>query len=245
MARKKPQNGGGAPEWVVTYGDMMSLLLTFFILLAALSELKKEDQYQAIVEAIKANFGIQLGGGGRSLEKTYQMLSLIPLLKELEKKQQEPNQSQSPEQGMEGRFEAVTRVREGLQFIIGGRITFEPGSAQLTERAKKNLKVIADRVRGYANIVDIRGHASPMDLAEGSMYPDLWTLSFARAQAVMEYLVREGGLNPRQLRLVAAADTEPLVARRYGVEEQEPNRRVEIVVHETLVQEMRELEKGR
>ncbi|MFP6677633.1 MAG: flagellar motor protein MotB [Pirellulaceae bacterium] len=41
------------PEWVVTFGDMMSLLLTFFIMLVSLSELKEEDQYQALVQSMQ------------------------------------------------------------------------------------------------------------------------------------------------------------------------------------------------
>ena len=35
----------GIPEWVVTFGDMMSLLLTFFIMLVSLSEMKEEEKY--------------------------------------------------------------------------------------------------------------------------------------------------------------------------------------------------------
>ena len=40
----------GIPEWVVTFGDMMSLLLTFFIMLVSMSEIKEEKRYQAMVE---------------------------------------------------------------------------------------------------------------------------------------------------------------------------------------------------
>jgi chemotaxis protein MotB len=47
----------GIPEWVVTFGDMMSLLLTFFIMLVSLSEMKEEEKYQAMVDSMKRNFG--------------------------------------------------------------------------------------------------------------------------------------------------------------------------------------------
>ena len=47
----------GIPEWVVTFGDMMSLLLTFFIMLASLSEIKAEQRYQAMAESIRRRFG--------------------------------------------------------------------------------------------------------------------------------------------------------------------------------------------
>ena len=47
----------GVPEWVVTFGDMMSLLLTFFIMLVSMSEIKEEKRYQAMVESLRKRFG--------------------------------------------------------------------------------------------------------------------------------------------------------------------------------------------
>jgi chemotaxis protein MotB len=49
----------GIPEWVVTFGDMMSLLLTFFIMLVSLSEIKEEETYQALVDSMQQQFGYQ------------------------------------------------------------------------------------------------------------------------------------------------------------------------------------------
>src|SRR6185312_4715205 len=63
----------GAPEWVVTYGDMMSLLLTFFIMLVSMSELKSDSgKYRAMLDAIKQVFGPEAGvygAPGNSLQK--------------------------------------------------------------------------------------------------------------------------------------------------------------------------------
>ena len=49
--------GGGIPEWVVTFGDMMSLLLTFFIMLVSLSEVKEKERYQTMVDTLQRRFG--------------------------------------------------------------------------------------------------------------------------------------------------------------------------------------------
>ena len=55
----------GAPEWVVTYGDMMSLLLTFFIMLVSLSELKKDGgTLRAMLDSINEAFGPTEGSIG-------------------------------------------------------------------------------------------------------------------------------------------------------------------------------------
>jgi flagellar motor protein MotB len=54
MPKRRQESGGGVPEWVVTYGDLMSLLLCFFILLAAFSELKQPREFREVLEKIKS-----------------------------------------------------------------------------------------------------------------------------------------------------------------------------------------------
>ena len=63
MKKRPKKDGGGVPAWVVTFGDMMSLLLCFFILLQMFSELKREHEYQRVVTAIKEAFGYAGGIG--------------------------------------------------------------------------------------------------------------------------------------------------------------------------------------
>ena len=236
MAKKCKCPPEGAPDWVMTYGDMMSLLLCFFIILVSLSEIKKEDHYRAIVEEIQKAFGMK-GGGGKIPTKDDPKLSLIERLEVLQIRQTKhkyPSNTEDP--GMEGREAKVTKVREGMLFTQGGRVTFEPGYADLSDNAKRNIKIVADLVRGYNNKIEVRGHASPMEKDVLVEYPDLWTLSYARAKAVMDYLTSEEvGVRPNRIRLIANADAEPLVMKVYSAGEQQPNRRAEILVMEALV----------
>jgi len=222
----------------MTYGDMMSLLLCFFIILVALSEIKKEDQYRAIVEEVKKAFGMK-GGGGKIDSSDDPKLSLMKRLEELQLRvtpKRQPSNTEDP--GMEGREAQVTKVREGMLFTQGGRVTFEPGSADLSERAKRNIGIIADLIRGYNNKIEVRGHAASMEVNVESAYSDLWTLSYARAKAVMDFLTSEKvGIRPGRIRLIANADAEPLVKRLYTTAGQQPNRRAEILVMEALVED--------
>ena len=220
----------------MTYGDMMSLLLCFFIILVSLSEIKKEDQYRAIVEEVQKAFGMK-GGGGKVATKDDPKLSLIKRLEELQvRRTREPEPSNTDDPGMEGKDPQVTRVREGMLFTQGGRVTFEPGSADLSDRAKRDIKTVANLIRGYNNKIEIRGHAATMERRAESAFDDLWTLSYARAKAVMDYLVSgEVGIRSDRVRLIANADAEPLVKRVYTATGQQPNRRAEILVMEVLV----------
>ena len=138
---------------------------------------------------------------------------------------------------MEGRERTVTRIREEYVRVKGGRITFEPGSADLSDKTRKQLAVVAEQIRGYTFKIDLRGHAASMELASGfSRYPDLLQLSFARASTVQAFLISdEIGIDPHRIRLVANADREPLAPRVQTQLEQEPNRRVEVLINESLV----------
>lgn len=235
--RRKKKQSGGVPEWVVTYGDMMTLLLCFFILLAAFSELKDDDA-DPILQAIREAFG-QAPGQGFAPTREMPMQSVIEILEETALyKEQIPKHANTEDPGVEGKETTVTRVREGLQFTVGGLITFEPGSAELKPQARESLAKVGRVIAGQNNKVEIRGHAAGAELPDDSPYDSLWELSFARAQAVADYLTSDAvGVDARRLRLVGSAANEPLVARVYDPTQLQVNRRVEVIVTEALVQD--------
>lgn len=239
MARRHKCPPTGAPEWVLTYGDMMSLLLVFFIMLVSLSEIKKEEQYQAIVKEVQKAFGMR-GGGGKLPTKDDPELSLLDRLEAVQLRSfDDPQRSSTDDPGVEGRQMTVTAIRKGMQYVIGGPITFEPDSAQLSERGMRQLERIAAEVRGYNNKIEVRGHAASMELADAAgRYPDLWALSYARARTVAEYLAQPPcEIDPQRIRVVANADHEPQKLRVYTPGSQEPNRRVEVVVGDEVIED--------
>ena len=245
MAKRRKKQKKGPDDWIMTYGDMMSLLLVFFIMLFALSEIKREDHFDVFVEAVQEAFGSK-GGGGKLPTDDDPRLTLIEVLEELQRHQDHgrTEMSQAEDPGIDGRQIQVTTVREGMRFVVGGRITFEPRSADLSEQARRQLRQVAREVRGYNNLIELRGHADAGEAAEpGAAHGDGWGLSHARARAVMQYLTsREVGIRRDRIRLVANADREPLVRRVQGAAERAANRRVEVVVMEALAEEFAEPE---
>ena len=132
MAKRQKKAAPGVPEWVVTFGDMMSLLLCFFILLQMFSELKKDHEYQRVITAIKEAFGYSGGIGvlpvdDPPLRSIIEQLELMAL-----KNREEINDSRSPDEGVEGPHLRVTKVRDGIVFTIGGPSTFDERSNLLT-----------------------------------------------------------------------------------------------------------------
>ncbi len=236
MAKKKPPEEPGIPEWVVTYGDMMSLLLCFFILLSAFSELKKPREYQKVIESIKEALGID---GGLGMIHTLQnpQNSMINHLTEHAKMAGDvAARSDVNEQSISGRDQTVRTIREGNRWAVGGPIPFAPASSELSRSAKEQLARIAEQIRGQTRKVEIKGHAWGLeDKASGLDYRDL---AYQRARAVARYLEKECQVRPELLSIVSAGNSEPK-----SVDLSDPgagadNRRVEVVISEVDLAEV-------
>ena len=236
MARKKQPRMEGAPDWIVTYGDMMSLLLCFFVLLAAFSELKN-DKFQKVMESMREAFGYT-GGSGRIPSDDLPNLAMMAKLDAVRLYDKPFRQiSQADDPGVYGKETTVKTIREGWVFTVGGWITFEPGSAELKPQAREQLAVLAERIRGQNNKVEVRGHSVGSDQRAGGNV-DLWDLSTARAKAVMLFITaKPQSIRADRIRIVGCGDTEPLKKRVYDEAKHAVNRRVEIIVTESLVQE--------
>ena len=246
MADKCKCPPAGAPEWMTTYGDMMTLLLCFFVLIVSFSEMKKDEVSAAIISEIKEAFGIETGGGSLPTNSD-PSLSLIQVLEAAKMRQSKvPNRSNTKDPGQDGREPQVTKVREGMMIAAGGRIVFEPGSDRLTDVSKSELGQLAEVFRGWENVVELRGHAASLELPPGGAggFDDLWELSHARAKAAFGYLTGELGIDPARFRLTANADREPLDARAVDSAEAGVNRRVEVLVSEALKQDFTKPETG-
>lgn len=229
----------GAPAWMLTYGDMMTLLLCFFVLLVAMMEIKREDEWKVVTESVQRAFGLKTGGGRLPTEQDPTMSMIKRLIEQESKRMKQRKRANTVDPGPVGREQRVQVVREGDRYVVGARITFEPGSAELSLRGKAALRDTAELIRDHNTKIELRGHAAPGELQLGSRYTNLYQLSFARAEAVMDYLSSpEVGLRKERLRPAGYADTEPLRLRVYQEGGAEENRRVEVIWVETLVEDV-------
>lgn len=223
------------PGWFVTFADMMSLLLAFFILLQIFSELKKEDgDYRRTVTAIREAFGNRAGGGFMPVEDI-PASSIVRQLEDMVLRQaRERHSSQAPTESLDGVFLRVRTIREGLAFTMGGPTAFDEGSADLKPAVIAELRKLAVLLAGRTNKVIVRGHAAAKYLPEGSPWRDLDDLSYARARNVLSALVGLG-LDDQVFRLEPVGIREPLRPRAARASETAENRRVEVILSEELV----------
>lgn len=232
---KKCKCAEGAPAWVVTYGDMMSLLLTFFIILVSMSELKQDDKFRQVMESLRLAFGYE-GGIGRVPTEQIPKVSLIKKLLEINIPDEIKHVGSSPDQGIEGKKPRVTEVRKSWKISFGGQLRFERFSDQLLPGRGRILKEFAETVRGMTNLIEIVGHTTLEELPANSPFKNKDELAIARATRIRDLLV-EHGLSSRRMRVVSASDHEPLASQAYTEDRLARNRRVEIVVTEALVNE--------
>ncbi|MBI4578019.1 MAG: flagellar motor protein MotB [Planctomycetes bacterium] len=237
MPRKKEQPAG-VPDWMVTFGDLNSLLMTFFVMLFSLSEIKK-DKLGEVAESLGGKMQVE-----STIPETEPMSSrqtFKQIILELSKARFSPYEKEGGTQIKSpfGQNTKVEFVREGLKVTIGGKAAFAHGSAELTEEARQVLLELAKIVAGVPNKLEVRGHATTIPIDdEDSPYrddPDRFRLAHDRALAVARFLIDEGGIAPERLRVTAAGKYEPVRDNILEAGGRAQNRRVEVIVTEEQV----------
>ncbi len=228
MALKKKEATvmGGAPLWMVTYGDMVTLLLAFFVMLLAMSEVKKDSRFVDFMQAIKEAFGY-VGGMGQTPLEEVEVPKNVPLALMLKIPIRPEDFSESEDPGLRGVYHSVTNVRRGDRFESGGKLHFDPLSAELTFLHEVRLKEFADKLRGVNTQIEITGHCSRLPV-DGTNFEDHLDLAYRRAKSVYGALVRNGIAKERII-LKSAGINQPVARQAYTPSDREQNDLVEIL----------------
>ncbi len=206
MEEEDEGGGGDIPEWVVTFGDMMSLLLTFFIMLVSLSEMKEEETYQAMVQSMQQNFGYDMSqlsitpGDARPRNSKVAKLATTG-----RSRRRDTMKGGAKPQAASGENERVLNVRMGDRTGIGTVVRFQQHQAELSDEARKSIDELIVLLSGKPQKIDVRGHTSKVPIPDS----DPWTLSFARANVVTQYMLANG-IKQHRVRISVAGKGEPL-----------------------------------
>lgn len=233
MMEVEEEGPPGVPEWVVTYGDMMSLLLTFFIMLVSMSELKDEGKNRAALDSMKEVFGPTSGTAGApgrtfSTRSDFQYRS-----SKSEKKQTGLEKGSVDSAGAGGKQPTVSTVNHGEIVTVGGSVEFDQFASELDEESVANLQRILTAIRNVPNRVIVRGHSCAEPVRRKPQFRDQHDLSFARARSVAKYLI-ENDINPKRIIVSAAGDAERRVPIR-NMDDRRHNRRVDVFTIDSFV----------
>ncbi|MCL2744519.1 MAG: OmpA family protein [Planctomycetaceae bacterium] len=224
MARKKPPPAG-VPEWIVTYGDMMALLLCFFIMLYAMSTIQ-EVKIQAAVESLSEAFGY---GGATKVPQNVDANATKPRIRTTGRAgRTDTVRGGQPVIAPKGEQSKVQSARIKEEPVRGGIVRFELGSSELSEQNKTDLKEVYQQLVGSPYKIMVKGHASP---GEQGIYRDVDDLSYTRARNVRDYLVTLG-LKKNYFQLTAVGATEPIsrAALPTGADPRSANAVVEVIL---------------
>lgn len=201
----------GIPEWVVTFGDMMSLLLTFFIMLVSLSEIKEEETYQALVDSMQRQFGYAktldalTPGEARPRSAAFTTLATTGRAKK-----KDTASGGVPAKAPTGEEPTVRIVRPGQMTAVGSVVFFDLGSDTISKTGDEVIKSLAEQLRGKPQKIEVRGHVSAEFAARTEGTDEAVMLGFRRAAAVRRILVDREGLSSNRFRISSAAESEPM-----------------------------------
>jgi chemotaxis protein MotB len=215
----------GLPLWQATYGDMMTLVLTFFILMFAFSSIDAQ-KYVQIANSLKGALGGNVGvlNTGTSVTPEGGMTAIAP-----------PNYNQIMQQLASILDKTQTKenveVRgDGKEIIVSfkEKLFFRIGSADILKEALPVLKDVGDVIRDQRLIIRVEGHTCNIPIRT-ARFPSNWELSALRAVNVSRYLIESIGIVPERVSVAAYGQYRPMVPNT-SPENQARNRRVDIVI---------------
>jgi chemotaxis protein MotB len=226
---KKDDDGGGSPAWMTTFGDMMTLLLVFFVLLYSFSSMDVE-KFQGFISALQNQLGVLDGGqtitpnpniDAGTLGEDYAQApqNIQQIMRELD------NYIESNDLG--DRVE-VENKRKGLVISLTGEILYELGRANIRGQGREVLSMISDILIDIPNDIMIEGHTDDLPIRTDE-FPSNWELSTARAVNVIKFLIEETDFDPARLSAAGYSEYRP-VAANDNPNGRAKNRRVEVVI---------------
>jgi len=194
----------GVPEWVVTYGDMMSLLLTFFIMLVSLSEINATEKYRAVLESFAKRMGYPLSHLAPE-GKNFPLNSLVEELRTLgSRAETDHGRGGVNAKGLSGEDNRVFRQRDGVP-IRDQVVQFEPGEIKISDLQMEHIRESANRLAGKPQKIEIRGHATKGNELENGVTLDARRIGYERARGVAERLT-ELGVGRDRLKICSVGD---------------------------------------
>jgi len=224
VKRKVKSQPVGAPLWIVTFSDLMTLLLTFFVLLLSFSAIKL-DSFRAAMGSLKEALGV-FQGSQSVLYAPADVTSNIPTKAEILKKTAEIR-ALLRERNLEKMVE-MELTGEGIRFKLNSSLLFSSGKGELNNDVKELMRNIGYLTNRFANRVIVEGHTDDLPLT-GGIFKTNWGLSAARAVSVVNFLSDLPNAKKDIFQITAYSEFKPRVPNVSKLN-RALNRRVEIMI---------------
>ncbi len=231
--RRLGDEGGasGSSTWLVSFTDVMALMLTFFVLLFAMSNPDQKD-WEEFTEQIQENFNKFYGDTQQRGAQDAINIEKVNFSQALDLRYLSALFNKLIEQ--EPTLNVVTLTTNGNSLVVSlpQNLLFETGQADIKSAANKALFTLAGSLRRIKNRIEVVGHTDPRPTRGGYGYPSNWELSLARAISVASLLENVGYDRPILVRGQAAGRYYDLPTAMSEIERLDLSRRVDVVIME-------------
>lgn len=205
--------------WAVTYGDLMSYLMIFFLVLFSFSIARsngaKNRKYEESLGNIQKAFGGKVDS--RRLERALA-------------KEKEDATTEKLKESVQSSLVQIESSEKKLKLVLTEGVLFDSGKAELKEKAKEVLRPIVEELKKLPNDVFVEGHTDNVPIKSGRFSTN-WELSMARAYSVINYM-ESLGMDKRKLAGIGYGENRP-VADNAVHAGRASNRRIEISLMKT------------
>lgn len=239
MAKFEKKQSAGAPEWMATYGDLVTLLLCFFIMLFATSNVDS-GKFDVLVQAFNPSIFEFTGGdnivGVLDGDENKEMSEFLSeeLVYQAELKGLETSLEQFiKKEELEDSLEII-RDSDKITLRFSSSLLFESGKAVLKSDVKPYLNKISKTLPSDYDI-QIEGHTDNLPISN-SQYASNWELSAFRGINVLKYLIDNCGIDSSRLSVAGYGEFRP-IADNSTNEGRSKNRRVDIILFKQTTNE--------
>jgi chemotaxis protein MotB len=219
----------GAPPWMATFSDMMSLLLTFFVLLLSMASFEP-TKFAMTVQSLQGAFGVL---------ESFPTVPIQPFVKiprksgDESKKKHALQDAEKVKEVIESKnMEESVKVEvtdKGIAILLRDPVGFPSGSADLKAKGKEILESVSDIIKKNEGIkVRVEGHTDDVPI-KTARFASNWELSTARSLSVVKLLSENTGISPANMSAAGYGEHRPLVPNTNG-ENRALNRRIKIFV---------------
>lgn len=227
MKRMHDESHENSERWLLTYSDLITLLMVFFVVMYSMSNISAKKYGQ-----LASSLGSAMGGGGNLIGSGNGVTNNPGVqIVDSEQKRLEALKNNIDEYIAKNGLanDVVTQVEEkGVIVRLKNSILFESGSAQLKGSSQKQITEIGKLLKQMGNYIRVEGHTDNIPIHKAEFNSN-WQLSAIRASNVAEMLVNGAGISPDKIVAMGYGEYRP-IASNSTVEGRAQNRRVDIVL---------------
>jgi len=229
---------GGAPEWMTTFSDLMTLLLCFFILMFAMSEIKM-DKFMQAAESMRVGFGQseveseEQAGTGSPASADTSGVSVENAVEDMLEDIKEKLEHFVSQYKLENTLD-VSKDEKGVTLSIQDVVLFKPGSPWVNDNSMWVIEALGLIVNEIDIPLVVSGHTDNVPI-NTSQFPSNWELSAVRAAGIARMLVDEG-FDATQIYVEGYSEFKPIESND-SYEGRAANRRVDLLYSRDNVRE--------